>query len=188
MKEKIWNVPNILTIIRIALIGVLVYFFSIGQLFWALIVFVTAGVTDYLDGYIARKYNLITTFGKLMDPLADKLMVVTTLICLTTIGRVPLWAPLVIAVKETIMAIGGVLLLKRGIVAYAHWIGKAATILFTIAIIAVFFHEWIAPWDQALLVAAVLLSIAAFFWYLRKVLKQLNRREKMPDEQNHKGE
>ena len=172
--EKIWNVPNVLTMIRIALVGVLVYFFLVDRLFFALGAFIIAGITDYLDGYIARKYNLITTFGKMMDPLADKLMVIATLICFAVIGKVPLWAPILITVKEMTMTIGGILLLKRGIVSYAHWIGKVAAVLFVVAIIAVFFQEWIAPWDLVLLTVAVFLSIAAFFWYLRKVLQQLN--------------
>ena len=183
--EKVWNVPNILTVIRIALVGVLVYFFAAGKLFWALGVFVIAGVTDYLDGYIARKYNLITSFGKMMDPFADKLMVVTTLICFTVIGKVPLWAPLLTAAKEITMTAGGILLLKRGIVPYAHWIGKSATILFVVAIIAVFFQEWITPWDLMLLTAAVLLSIAAFFWYLRQVLQTINHREDTPGDHHN---
>ena len=174
--EKIWNVPNVLTMIRIALIGVLIYFFVVEKPFWALGTFVIAGITDYLDGYIARKYNLITTFGKMMDPLADKLMVVATLTCFAATGKVPLWAPLLIAAKEITMTVGGILLLNRGIVSYAQGIGKTATVLFVIAIIAVFFQEWIKPWDLVLLTVAVILSITAFFWYLRQVLKNLHQK------------
>lgn len=179
--EKILNLPNILTIIRIALIGVLVYLFVIDQLYWALFVFLVASATDYLDGYIARKQNLITTFGKLMDPFADKLMLVTTLICFTVMGRAPLWAVLLVAAKEITMTVGGILLLKRGTVVYAHWIGKAATVFFMVAIVSMFFHESIAPWDQVLLYAAVILSISAFFWYLRQVLQSLNHRGQKPE-------
>ena len=88
MKEKlknlctdIWNVPNVLTMIRIALIPVFVVLYVNGQQKAALAVFLAASFTDYLDGYLARKLNQITAFGKLMDPLADKIMVLTAFLC-----------------------------------------------------------------------------------------------------------
>ena len=88
MKEKIhklfsnvWTIPNVLTILRIILIPVFVVLFFKGQKMAALAVFCAASLTDMLDGYLARKLNQITDFGKLFDPLADKLMVLTAMVC-----------------------------------------------------------------------------------------------------------
>ena len=108
--QKIWNVPNVLTMIRMALIPVFwILFFTEGCRYWALAVYVIASLTDLADGYIARKYNLITDFGKLMDPMADKLMVVSMMMAWGIVGVLPV-APLVIVfIKETIMVIGSVL-------------------------------------------------------------------------------
>ena len=77
---NVWNVPNVLTMIRLALIPAFVALHACGHAKLALLVFCIASATDWLDGYIARKHNLITDFGKLMDPLADKLMVCTALV------------------------------------------------------------------------------------------------------------
>ncbi len=172
-KENIWNVPNLLTMLRMALIGVFIWLFSGAHYLWALAVFLLAGATDVLDGYIARKHNLITNFGKLMDPLADKLMLITALICLMTIGRVPVWAVAVVAGKELIMVIGGSLLLRRGIVVQAQFLGKAATALFLLAVVATFFHDTLAPWDYVLLCLAVTVSISALVFYAADAVKKI---------------
>lgn len=174
-KENIWNIPNILTMLRILLIGVLIYFFSRGQLYAALGTFLLAGFTDFLDGYIARKKQLITNFGKVMDPFADKLMLITTLICLTDIGKVSLWVVIVVTVKEALMLVGGAFLLKRKVVVQAQPVGKVATVMFIIAVAAVFFSEYVSPWDEILMDVAVLLTILAFVWYLRQLMDELRR-------------
>lgn len=177
-EENIWNLPNILTILRIALVAVLIYFFAVNQIYYALGTFLLACVTDYLDGYIARKNKLITTFGKLMDPFADKLMLVTTLICLTLDGRVSIWVVLLVIAKETTMVVGGYLMYKRGIVVHAQMIGKVATVVFGFAVAACFLREFISPFDNVLMIAAVFLTIAAFFWYLVKALQKVNEQSK----------
>ena len=99
MKEKIqklfsnvWTIPNVLTIIRIILIPVFVVLFFKGYKIAALCVFCAASLTDMLDGYLARKLNQITDFGKLFDPLADKVMVVTAMVCQALIGVFPWFA------------------------------------------------------------------------------------------------
>jgi CDP-diacylglycerol--glycerol-3-phosphate 3-phosphatidyltransferase len=84
--ENIWNVPNILTIFRIALIPVYIVFYRKGDYYVALTVFLVASLTDFLDGKIARKHHLVTSFGKLADPLADKLMCITVLLSFTFSG------------------------------------------------------------------------------------------------------
>lgn len=175
-KEPIWNVPNALTMVRMALIGVFIWQFVTGHRIWAMVIFLAAGATDVLDGYIARKYNLITDFGKLMDPLADKLMLVTALICLMTARLVPLWVVLTVILKESLMIAGGYWLLRRGVVVHSKMIGKLATAMFMVAVVGAFLHTYIAPWDFYLLVAATTLSVAAMVWYLVEAIGMLRHK------------
>ncbi|MEG1584704.1 MAG: CDP-alcohol phosphatidyltransferase family protein, partial [Anaerovorax sp.] len=85
------NLQNQLTMLRIILIPVFIVVLMLGHYYWAAAIFVVAAATDALDGHIARKYNLITNFGKLMDPLADKLLVVSALVCLVELGDIQAW-------------------------------------------------------------------------------------------------
>ena len=170
-RENIWNAPNILTMLRMALIGVFIWQFVQGHMYWAMTIFIVAGITDFLDGYLARKYQLVTSFGKLMDPLADKLMLVTALSCLTAAGLVPLWVVIVVVCKELLMVIGGYILLRRGVVVQAKLIGKVATVVFIVAVVATFLHEFIDPWQTVLQYIAVALSICSMLWYFFQTVK-----------------
>lgn len=172
-RENIWNLPNVLTMIRMALIGVFIWQFVVGHMYWAMAVFVLAGITDFLDGYFARKNQQVTNFGKLMDPLADKLMLITALTCLTVAGLVPIWVVVVVFVKELLMIIGGYMLLKRGVVVQSMFVGKAATVLFIVAVVATFLHEYLAPWHLVLQYYAVGLSVFAMLWYFINTIKAI---------------
>lgn len=175
-RENIWNVPNVLTMLRIALIGVFIWLYVSGLRYWAAGVFVLAGATDFLDGYIARKHQLVTSFGKLMDPVADKLMLITALACLMADGLVPPWVIIVTVCKELLMVVGAYFLLKkRDIVVHSVFIGKAATVVFIVAVILTFLHEYTAPWDLYLQIVAVVLSVSAMVWYLVRSLGVLKR-------------
>ena len=134
------NIPNILTLVRFCLIPVFIYFFFSDLESNYIIsagIFLFAGFTDVLDGYIARKYNMITKWGKLLDPLADKSMQLTVIICLSYKGLVPLWAIYIIAAKEILMVIGSIVLYQERVVVSANWYGKAATVLFYLAILVI---------------------------------------------------
>ncbi|MDO4805082.1 MAG: CDP-diacylglycerol--glycerol-3-phosphate 3-phosphatidyltransferase [Lachnospiraceae bacterium] len=128
------NLPNKLTILRMILIVPFVFFMLVGGdgegwMKWAaLATFIIASLTDMLDGKIARKYNLITDFGKFMDPLADKLLVCSALICLVDLGRLPAWICIVIIARE--FAISGFRLVAsdNGIVIAASYWGKTKTV------------------------------------------------------------
>ena len=129
------HVPNILTIIRFFLIFPLVAFALNEQYIVAAIVFTISGLTDILDGFIARKYNLISDFGKLMDPLADKLVQISLLIVLTINGILPIWALTIVCVKELAMILGATFLYEKNTVVSSNWYGKAATVIFYFALI-----------------------------------------------------
>jgi len=176
LTENIWTVPNILTMLRVILIGVLVWLYAAGRPMGALAVFLLAGVTDFLDGFIARRKNLITDFGKLMDPLADKLLLIAVLFCLMSDGRVPAWIVAIILAKEAVMVAGGAVMLRRGIVVQARLVGKAATVVFMIAVAAAFLSDYVAPWHEALVCLAAAMSLCALGFYVMDAVRRVKGR------------
>lgn len=128
-------VPNILTICRFLLIPLIVFYIFSGNYILAFIFFTISGITDIADGFIARKYSLVTNFGKLMDPLADKLTQVSTLASLSFTNIIPIWILIIVLSKEFIMICGASFLYGKDVVVYSKWYGKLATVLFYIAIV-----------------------------------------------------
>lgn len=126
MKTK--HIPNILSCIRILLVPVFVYLFMNGFTKQAAIVFIASGITDVLDGFIARKYGFITNLGKFLDPFADKLTQLCAFICLYLAEFIPLWMPIVYFIKELITSIGALIVFrsKKKIVVSKIY-GKLAT-------------------------------------------------------------
>ena len=165
------HIPNILSGLRIGMVGVFAYFFQNGRYIAALSTYVLAVLTDTLDGYLARHNNWITNVGKVLDPLADKLMLITALVCFCTKGWVPVWLVAVVVAKELIMIIGGALLWKKEIVVYADWFGKFATGFFNAGVVATLlkrFWPWISYWNIVLLSIAMVLGIIALVHYAQK--------------------
>lgn len=141
--STIWNVPNILTLVRIALIpvmAVLLLSSSKDAGFWAAAVFAIASVTDWLDGYLARKMEIVTVFGKFLDPIADKLMVMAALIMVLPFGRIPAWMVLVILGREIIITGLRGIASTEGIVIPASDLGKFKTIFQIVAILGILLH------------------------------------------------
>ncbi len=188
------NVPNGLTMLRFLMIPLYIVLFVKGQKYWALFTFLLAGCTDVLDGWIARRYNLITDFGKLMDPLADKLMGITALFSMTIgtaqIPPVVPWAVVIVIVaKELLMMLGGLFMLGKRIVVYSRPIGKAAQALLTLGLTASFFHDRLAAlWsfslspDALLLYAAMTLTLIALAFYAASCVRQLKTKSQTDGE------
>lgn len=128
-------IPNVLTIIRFLLIPFSIYALVNDQYILAIIIITVSGLTDVLDGAIARKFNLVTNFGKLIDPLADKVTQLSILGTLVLKNIIPLWILIVVLVKEAAMVAGASFLYGKELVVSSKWYGKAATVLFYIAII-----------------------------------------------------
>lgn len=128
-------VPNTLTVIRFLLIPFIVLYIFTGNYILAFIFFTISGLTDIADGFIARKFNLISNFGKLMDPLADKLTQIATLASLVINSIIPIWILLIVLLKEFIMIVGASFLYGKDVVVYSRWYGKLATVLFYVAIV-----------------------------------------------------
>lgn len=169
------NIPNILTVFRLALVPTFAYIFfspTNNSLFLSIAIFLIAGATDVLDGYIARKHNSVTRFGIVMDPLADKLMLVTVLYCLTDKNYIAPWILWVIILKELSMIIGGTLLLNKNMAIPSNVFGKISTFLFYISIFILIFSE---PLGKILIYVAVASAVVAFFNYLIIYNKNANK-------------
>ena len=157
------HIPNALTIVRFVLIPFIVYFILTGQYIAAFIMLTISGLTDILDGFIARKYNFITNFGKLIDPLADKATQVSVLASLTFKGIIPLWILLIVFLKEFIMVSGASFLYGKKLVVSSRWYGKLATVLFYVAIVASLFIEY---WNTSINPNSPLISFDNYIYYL----------------------
>ncbi|WP_242942339.1 CDP-diacylglycerol--glycerol-3-phosphate 3-phosphatidyltransferase [Hathewaya proteolytica] len=163
--------PNILTLIRLLLIPLfLLVFFSNAEhsLILSIVIFIISGITDILDGYLARKHNLITKLGTVLDPLADKLMLLTVLISLTIKKVIPNCVPIIILIKESIMIMGGILLYKKNTVIPSNIFGKLSTFFFYIAIVTLCFHRIMGIY---MLYCCVISSIIAFISYVQNYIK-----------------
>ena len=124
------NLPNKLTLMRVILIPVYLVLWHLdfpGNNYAALAVFVVASLTDFLDGYIARKHNLVTDFGKFMDPLADKMLVLTAMTCFCAMGRFPDWALVIVMAREFAVSGLRMVAVDNGRVIAAGWSGKVKT-------------------------------------------------------------
>ncbi len=182
------HLPNILSGLRIVLVGVFVWLFTAGRYLPALSVFVFAFFTDVLDGQIARANGWVTNLGKLLDPLADKLMTIAALACIS-IGKehrpIYLVLFLLMVVKETLMVLGGLFMAKRKVVAMADWPGKIATGLFAVGVMLTllsFLSLEVEPWNLYILCAATATAYFALFYYAWTQLKRAFRKEEAPDE------
>lgn len=139
------NLANQLTLLRVILVPGFMYFLLLGTdigRFIALGIFIVASITDFLDGYIARKYNMITKIGKFMDPLADKLLVTAALICFVQMGEISAWVVVIILSREFIVSIFRAVAAADGIVIAASMWGKYKTVSQIIMIILILINNY----------------------------------------------
>lgn len=160
------NLPNKLTMLRVILVPVFMVFaalsrygtqdFNAGLMLAAGIVFAVASFTDFLDGYLARKNNLVTDFGKFMDPLADKCLVTAAMLWFVEIGQMPAWALLIVIVRE--FAVSGLRMIAadKGRVIAAGWSGKVKTASTMVCIVLMLLP--IAYWVNSICVAVIVLT------------------------------
>jgi cardiolipin synthase len=171
-------VPNLLTILRFLLIPIIVIACVQGDYILAIVVLTVSGITDILDGTIARKYNLISDFGKLMDPLADKATQISLLTTLFIKGVIPIWILAVVVLKEFCMVSGASFLYGKELVVSSKWYGKLATVLFYAAMVISLLLEQIGESTSSLIKAigvadnilyyfAVITTIASLIMYMK---------------------
>lgn len=172
------HIPNILTVIRFLLIPLIVYFIFTEQFIMAFVFFTISGITDVADGFIARKFNLVSNFGKLMDPLADKLTQIATLTSLVIINIIPIWILIIVLIKEFIMIVGASFLYGKDVVVYSKWYGKLATVLFYVAIVlSLIFRQFNVDgfWKHLDLICysiALITTIFALIMYVKSLYKK----------------
>ena len=166
------NLPNKLTILRVLMIPFFVFFELAfpGQAWakWtAFAIFLAASLTDKADGYIARKYNLVTNFGKFMDPLADKLLVCSALICFVSIGKIPAWIVIVIVSREFIISGFRLIAAEAGKVIAAGMWGKLKTVVQMVMVIVLIadIPGW-TVFNTILIYAALILTVVSLVDYL----------------------
>ena len=172
------NLPNKITMLRIVLIPFFVFFMLCDGLvpyaeYIAVGIFIVASLTDTLDGYLARKYELVSNFGKFMDPLADKLLVCSALICFAAIPEnpMPTWGVIVIISREFIISGFRLVASDNGIVIAASWWGKIKTIvqmLMSILLIVNFNGQVIDVIEYIFIYAAILLTVISLVDYILK--------------------
>ena len=178
LSKRNLNLPNILSIIRILMVGLLILFFKLDMKIAAFFTYLTASATDAMDGYIARKYDLITPLGKLLDPLADKMMLVTVLACMYFAKILPLWILIVIAAKECVQVLGGFLMFhKKDMVVQSNIFGKLTTMFFAISIVLLFWHDYVGPYDYYALIFTVVFAIFSLVQYFVKYIKAIHKNE-----------
>ena len=169
------NLPNKLTVLRVLMIPFFVVFMLMnivpGMDKWiALAIFVVASLTDLLDGKIARKYNLVTNFGKFMDPLADKLLVSSAMICLVEMGRLPAWIVIIIISREFIISGFRLIAADNGIVIAASYWGKFKTVFQMVMIIVMIMDlgPSFAMLETILIYVALILTVVSLIDYVAK--------------------
>ncbi len=176
------NLPNLLTVLRIMLVPVLVVALlgntPAGDVL-AAVVFALASLTDFVDGYLARARDSVTTFGKLMDPLADKLLIIAALISLVSLQRLPAWVAMVIITRElavTVLRMGAT---QAGVVIEASQFGKLKTCMQIALILSLIAVQGTPVWLQALLYATVAVTVLSgldYFFGLRRRMAQVDAR------------
>ena len=157
------HIPNILTIIRFFLIPFIVIFALQGNYILATIFLVLSGFTDVADGFIARKFNFITDFGKLMDPLADLVVLVVQEI-------IPIWILMIVIVKEFLLVAGASFLYGKDLVVSSKWYGKVSTVLFYVAIFcSMIIEQFKLPYtfDNYIYYVAIALTVFSLVMYFK---------------------
>lgn len=191
-REDVWNLPNVLTMGRVAMIPLVLWYLVSGTPrdgFVASLLYGAASITDLLDGWLARKWNLISVFGKFMDPLADKLLVMAMLIYMAVMGRVPTWVVVVLIGREISVTGLRSIASSEGVVIAAGETGKWKTAIQMVGIACLVLHYpyrvlplWPHPVDlnvvgQWLVLLSLVFSVTSAVEYLRLFLAAVEAKE-----------
>jgi CDP-diacylglycerol--glycerol-3-phosphate 3-phosphatidyltransferase len=173
------NIPNILSFIRILLIPFIIFFIfnsDSKSYIWAFLLFSIAAFTDFLDGFIARSTDSITEFGKILDPFADRLLIISLLICLLMIERISLIGTIIVVARDIFIVIGYLILMKRDEYLAVSILGKISTLILMISIAILLLKLY--PYDIYIFYVACCLSLLSGIDYLIKFNKLLKNEDK----------
>jgi CDP-diacylglycerol--glycerol-3-phosphate 3-phosphatidyltransferase len=176
-------VPNIISIFRICLVPVFIIVYFSGDEdsnIYAVLIYALAAFSDFLDGFIARRYKVSSNMGKFLDPLGDKLMTISVMVCITIDGLIPLWAVLLVALKELLMATGGLVLHKKAHVELppSNIIGKASTVVFFLVCVALMIFRNMPNWASLSLISIAIgltfIALAVYLINYIRIMKNIN--------------
>ena len=177
-------VPNIISIFRICLVPVFVVVYSIDENYTKLypaLVYALATFSDFLDGFIARRYKVSSQLGMVLDPLGDKLMSFSVMVCITVDGIIPFWAVLVAGVKEILMAVGGFVMhnIARVDILPSNLLGKTSTVVFFLVCAALMlFRDIPGSAAIAMISFAIALTLLALAGYFKKYITVMKNKER----------
>lgn len=179
-KQQILTIPNLLSLLRLLMIPLFIYLYLNGHDGWTAFVLILSGVTDVVDGYIARHFNQVSDFGKAFDPIADKLTQAAMLLCLVSRHRMMIVPLLLLAVKDVFSAVSGLLVIRRtGVVLGAEWHGKLTTVLLYGMMILHVVWQDIPCWTSNMLNAiCVAMMLVSFVLYARRNIRAIRSANK----------
>ncbi|MCL2772097.1 MAG: CDP-diacylglycerol--glycerol-3-phosphate 3-phosphatidyltransferase [Oscillospiraceae bacterium] len=169
---KLKYIPNILSVIRIMMVPLFIYLFFgyYERIYLSLCIYLLAGLTDIVDGFLARRFNWITNTGKLLDPLADKFMQCSVLVCFTVKGFIPWWLVVLFVFRELFMICGGIIVLKKiKMTVKSNWYGKGTTAVFYAIAFAVFIFK-LFNLNVSVVIYVVLFTLALMLALLSMVM------------------
>jgi CDP-diacylglycerol--glycerol-3-phosphate 3-phosphatidyltransferase len=194
IREDALNLPNLLTMLRIALIPVVLWLLLEGTPqgnFWAAMVYAISAISDFIDGWLARRMGLSSVLGKFLDPLADKLLVMASLVAMVGMGRVPAWAVIIVLARELSITSLRVIAISEGVTIAAGQAGKEKAALQMVAILMLIFHQrfrldfgffavdadfhWIG---LALLYLSVIFAVTSAGEYVKLFVEAVARKER----------
>ncbi len=175
-------IPNILTTLRLVLVPFFAYFMLFKEnIAVASIIFVFSGITDVIDGYIARRFNMISRFGMVYDPFVDKLMQITAVICLVMNNTIPVWLLIFVAFKEiSMILVGGILYIKK-IVIRSNKFGKISTVIFYAGVLTLIIWKSIPPFMLSVIILAMIIPmLVAGIYYAVDIIRNFEDRRVQP--------
>lgn len=190
MKDKFWNVPNALTLLRLFLVPVMLlcFFLIPGQDHWvAMIIFLVASLTDMLDGIIARSTHQITQYGVVLDPLADKLLKISTLVAFAVDGILPIWLVSILIFLDLGMIITGACLFRQKITIPSNVFGKIGTFIMTLGLLMCFFAGSLHPWNLYVLYLGLIIIVLSLIVYIVLNYKRVFFPDKVNSESKSDG-
>jgi len=183
-------VPNVISVFRICLVPVFIVVYFTDESdnkLSAILVYAIAAFSDFLDGFLARRYKASSNLGKVLDPLGDKLMTISVMVCITIDGLIPFWAVLLAGVKELLMGAGGLVLHKKAHAELpsSNFIGKTSTVVFFLVCVTLMLFRNIPNWASLTLISiAIGLTFIALASYLLKYIKIMKNMENVESSAN----
>jgi cardiolipin synthase len=189
MKEQFMTVPNLLSMLRLALVPVFLYLLLTEKYLSAIVVLALSSLTDYLDGYFARKFNQVTRLGQLLDPAADRLYIFSTLVGLSITGIIPVWLALVIIGRDVVLAVAYPILATHGYGPLpVHYLGKTGTFALLYAfplLLMAYIWQPVAFILEPLAWAFALWGVGLYWWGAVVYLRQVRSIVKKGTSKNH---